>query len=169
MSRPCRGATRLVAIDGLGGAGKTTLAHHVAELSGGLVVHLDELSTWPEGPDLRRLLQEVVVPLQAGQDARYQAWDWTAMRLGAWRSVPASGVVIIEGSGSSALDIAEWLTFAVWVDCPQDIRLKRTLARDGPQVLGAWEHWSAWEAQYLVAHEPRKHADLIVTNDRPVT
>lgn len=169
MSKPCPGATRLIAIDGLGGAGKTTLAHHVVELSGGHLVHLDELGTWPEGPDITRLLREVIVPLEAGNAARYRAWDWTAMRLGAWRSIPAGGVVVIEGSGSTSLEVAESLTFTVWVDCPHDLRLERTLARDGQQVLGAWKHWTTWEAGYLATHEPRRRADLVVTTDQPVT
>lgn len=169
MSKPCQGATRLIAIDGLGGAGKTTLARRVAELTGGHVVHLDELGTWPDGPDIMRLLREVVVLLGAGAVASYRAWDWTAMQLGAWRSVPAGGVVLIEGSGSTSLEVAESLTFSVWVDCPEEIRLERTLARDGQQVRVAWKHWTTWEASYLATHQPRTRAELVVANDLPVT
>lgn len=169
MSKSCHGATRLIAIDGLGGAGKTTLAQRVTDLTEGQVVHLDELATWPDGPDITRLLREVVEPLGAGVDAMYRAWDWTAMRLGDWRSVPAGGVVLIEGSGSMSLEVAELLTFSVWVDCPEEIRHQRTLARDGEQVIGAWKHWTTWEAGYLAAHHPRSRADLVVANDLPVT
>ena len=162
LSKPCTGATRLVAIDGLGGAGKTTLAAEIAKRTGGHVVHLDEIATWPDGPDLVRLEREVVAPLTAGIDATYRVWDWASMQLGGWRSAPASGVVIIEGSGSTSLEVADALTFTIWVDCPEDVRLERTLARDGEQVRGAWTHWTEWEGRYLARQGPRHRVDLVV-------
>ena len=59
-------------------------------------------------------------------------------------------------------------TSSVWAECAYDIRLERTLARDGQEVTGAWEHWTAWEDQYLATHRPASRADLVVRTDRPV-
>lgn len=38
---PAQARSRLIAIDGWGGAGKTTLSERIVHLSGGHVVHLD--------------------------------------------------------------------------------------------------------------------------------
>lgn len=117
--------------------------------------------------DIGRLLREVVGPLHAGIDSRYQAWDWSAMRLGDWRWIPAGGVVVIEGSGSASLEVADSLNFIVWVECPDEVRLQRTLVRDGQQVMGAWDHWTAWEARYLAKQDPRSRADLVFLSSPP--
>lgn len=65
---------RLVAIDGPGGAGKSTFASLLAhELGGAPVVHTDDFATaenpinwWP------RLREQVIEPLATGGAARYQ-------------------------------------------------------------------------------------------------
>ena len=42
-------AVKVVAVDGPGGAGKTTLARHLAEALGGVpVVHTDDFAAWNE-------------------------------------------------------------------------------------------------------------------------
>ena len=74
--------TRVVAIDGQGGAGKTTLARAVAEALGDApVVHTDFAS--PEDPKdwWRRLLADVLCPLSQGRAGRYRPYDWVAGRL----------------------------------------------------------------------------------------
>ena len=77
-SRPPVGVvTRLIAIDGPGGAGKTTLAIRLAEELQAAVIHTDEFASsdnainwWPE------MLERALKLLAAGKAARYQPTAW---------------------------------------------------------------------------------------------
>src|SRR6476661_8671860 len=65
LARP--GGVRLVAVDGYGGAGKSTFAARLAAaLGGAAVVHTDDFATGASGVEWwPRLEREVIVPLSA--------------------------------------------------------------------------------------------------------
>jgi uridine kinase len=65
--------TRLVGIDGAGGAGKTTLA---ARLSDKIVSTDDFIEAPWEWYDFDRLRRDVIDPLKRGVPARYRRMDW---------------------------------------------------------------------------------------------
>jgi ATP/maltotriose-dependent transcriptional regulator MalT len=81
LQRP--GPVRLVAIDGPGGAGKSTLATQLsAAAEGAPVVHTDDFASadnpinwWP------RMLEQVIVPLTEGRPAHFQRYDWPTESL----------------------------------------------------------------------------------------
>src|SRR3954452_18237626 len=84
-ARPPAGVpSRVVAVDGPGGAGKSTLAAALAHALGGApVVPTDDFASWEVpvggGPRLR---DEVLRRLAAGEPVRYRAYDWSGRRLG---------------------------------------------------------------------------------------
>src|SRR5579859_161777 len=104
----------IVGIDGCGGAGKSRLATEVRAALAGRgrdisVVHMDDfylpsvlrnealaLDAIGSAFDWRRLRDEVLAPLTAGQPARYQRYDWPSDALAEWHDVP-HGLVIVEG------------------------------------------------------------------------
>lgn len=65
--------TRIVAIDGRGGAGKSTLAARLSELLGGApVVHTDDFASWDNPIDWwPELLAQVLEPLARGDAASF--------------------------------------------------------------------------------------------------
>ena len=77
---PRAGATRVVAVDGRSGAGKTSLAAALAGLLDAPVVSLEGLyGGWDgleHGIDL--LVSAVLRPLAAGQATRVPRYDWVA-------------------------------------------------------------------------------------------
>ncbi|WP_454229155.1 uridine kinase family protein [Propioniciclava flava] len=95
---PRCGATRVVAIDGLSGAGKTTLASLVAARLGAPVVHMDDLYPGWDGlaAGVAYLVDAVLRPLAVGEPARYRAWDWADERRG---SRPVLGAAADVGAG----------------------------------------------------------------------
>ena len=97
------GGVRLVAVDGYGGAGKSTFATRLAAaLGGAAVVHTDDFATGEPGVEWwPRLEREVIVPLSAGEAARYRRWDWEAKRLAGWHTVEPMPAVVIEGVSSA--------------------------------------------------------------------
>lgn len=164
------GAPRLVAIDGPGGAGKSTFASRLAgALDGAPIVHTDDFASaekpidwWP------RLLKQVIEPLAAGKSARYQRYDWATESLAGWIELEPVPVVIIEGVTAARKQWRHHLSFIIWIETPRPERLKRGLERDGAGALGDWEAWGAAEDTHY-SHDPtRRHADVIVDGTGPM-
>jgi uridine kinase len=160
--------TVLVAIDGRGGSGKSTIAAAVAAaLPSARVVHLDDFAS-PQ-VDRMRLLEQVIVPLKANRAARYQRYDWNAKALADWFDIPTGGVVIIEGVSTLHDVLYEHVDVRVWVDCSAQVGFERGLARDrtvyGVDTHDQWVHeWMPAEQTYVDAQHPQDRADYIIEN-----
>jgi uridine kinase len=175
--KPTCGSTRVVAIDGPAGSGKTTLAGEVAdELSqrGQVVVlhHMDDqyddwvgLDPQPSEDLARRVVTQVLAPLAEHRPARWQRYDWYAGRFDGWGTFDPPGVLVLEGCGSGARDYDPFTTLLVWVEAGRDERIRRGIARDGEQVLDHWLAWMDSEQAHFARHATRDRADLRVSTD----
>jgi uridine kinase len=161
-------STVIVAIDGFSGAGKSTLAGRLAaEVPGGVVVHTDDFSAWDNPFNWwPRLIEQVLRPLSTDDTARYQRHDWDDERLAEWHTVQPGGLVIIEGMSSSRQKFRPYLSLAVWVDAPRELRLERGIERDGEGMRAAWLGWMASEDEWAAKEDPRSHAELIISGIR---
>src|SRR6478609_2182864 len=158
------GGVRLVAVDGYGGAGKSTFATRLAAaLGGAAVVHTDDFATGEPGVEWwPRLEREVIVPLSAGATARYRRWDWEGKRLAEWHAVEPMPAVVIEGVSSARRAAADRLACAIWVDAPAELRLERGLERDGREARPSWDAWMAEEDAHFTRDGTRARCDLVV-------
>lgn len=171
------GDVTLVAIDGLGGAGKSTLAAQlIVSLQEAAIVALDDFyRPMPAaeraelGPqdgyeryfDWRRLRDHVLAPLTEGTPARYRRYEWATNSLAEWREVEPSGVVLIEGVYSTRPQLRPYYGATVYVHTPREDRIARMLDRDYEDV--SWvQHWMAVEDWYLENERPGEHVDLVV-------
>ena len=70
--------TRIVAIDGCGGAGKTTFATILAGVLGNCpTLHTDDFASWDHPLDwYPRVVEQVLEPLRHNQMAHLQKFDW---------------------------------------------------------------------------------------------
>jgi hypothetical protein len=161
---PQAGATRVVAIDGRSGAGKTSLAAALAERLRAPVVSLEDLyGGWDgleHGIDL--LVAAVLEPLAAGTAARVPRYDWVA---GAW-APPAvlepPDVLIVEGVGAGARRAAAFSSVLVWVEVPAPVRKQRALDRDGATFAPHWDQWAAQEDLMLARERTPDRADIVL-------
>jgi uridine kinase len=169
-----RGA-RLIAIDGHGGAGKSTLARSLAAVwPEAVVIEMDdfyrpvvERSEPPASHgadlDLERLVEQVLDPFHCGRAGRYQRYDWDEDRLTTWRDVPSDAVILLEGVYSTSQRVRGFLDYSIWVDCPYDVRLCRGVERDGERMRAVWvDQWMPAEDRYVLAERPDATADLVV-------
>ena len=158
------GPTRLVAVDGPGGSGKTTFAARLLASAGGAtIVRTDDFASadypinwWP------RMLEQIIEPLARGEQGHYQRYDWSTETLAEWRSVEPAPLVIIEGVSAGRAECAEHLSFIIWIDAPREVRLRRGIERDGPDALDDWKRWMAEEDEHFRRDPTRERADLIV-------
>jgi uridine kinase len=162
--RPSCGSVRLVAVDGPGGAGKSTFAARLAAaLAGATVVHTDDFAGWDNEFDwYPRLLSQVIEPLSRGIRGHFQRYDWVARELAEWHHVPVAPVVVIEGVGSARREFAAFLASAVWIQTPAPQRLARGLERDGTDMLSFWQQWIAGENDHFAADRTLERVDLVV-------
>jgi uridine kinase len=156
--------TVVVAIDGFGGAGKSTLAARIADELSVTVVHTDDFSSWDNPIDWwPRLLEQVLLPLSHNEVARYQRYDWDARELAEWIVVTPGGLVVLEGVTASRLAFRPYLSLTIWVDSPADLRLARGLQRDGAEMRGLWLAWMAAENEWAAHENPQARADLTIS------
>ena len=181
ISRVETSATRLVVVDGLGGAGKTVLSEALAEELGASVVQGDDFyrpsaerqasDTEPEAIgalfDWRRLELQVMAPLSRGEDARYRRYDWDSDRLGGWVSVPSRDTVVVEGVYLLRTELRRYAPVAIWVETPREVRLARGIERDGEAARSRWvDEWMPAEDAYVSAMRPDAAAMLVIDGQR---
>ncbi len=168
-SEPRCGTTRLVAIDGPSGAGKTVLARDLAAELAAPTVHMDDLYPGWDGlhDGTQRAHSWIVEPLQTGWPARYRRWDWAASAYAEWVQLPQAEVVILVGCGAGARPVGEATSVLCWVEAHEWVRYARAIARD-EGFAPFWERWAAQERELYAEDGTRERADLVIdtTHDR---
>lgn len=185
------GRSVIVAIDGRSGAGKSTLTDLVQPLTSASVIHLDDFYTiavpehhWLEHSvqerlqavfDWERLSRDALVPLRAGQSARWHAFDFASgltaagtygLRSEATEIGPAP-VILLEGSYSASPPLADLIDLAVLVQAAAAERRRRLEQRDGAAFQEGWHAiWGEVEDHYFSQVRPPGSFDLVVTNEQ---
>ena len=181
----------VVAIDGHGGAGKSTLAAAVAQATGAALVHTDDFFQQPATPaggraardhsrpaqaggpaagghsmaqyyDWRRIRAQAVQPLKAGRRATFRRFDWErGAGLDAAVTVAPAALIVLEGVFSAAPELSDLMDRSVLVDTPEQERLRRLRARVTPEE---WDpDWLIAEQAYFGAIRPPSSFDLVVS------
>ena len=162
---PRCGSTKVVAVDGPSGAGKTDFGALLAQrLPGAELLHMDDLyAGWDGLPravtDLNR---QVLAPLARGEPAAYRRWDWDRSSYAGWHRLPATELLIVEGVGSGANPGWQLESVLVWLEADRDERFRRGISRDGETYLPHWQQWAALEEALFAADGTRGRADLVI-------
>jgi uridine kinase len=166
----------IIAIDGGGGAGKSTLASRIAaEIPQTQTVHMDDFYrrkadlVTSDGDqnvnfDWERLRGDVLMPVRRGEVGEFHPLIWQEDRYAASPIVVTPrGLLVVEGVMSLRRELRPLYDRKIWLDCPRDVRLARGLGRDGEDARNLWEtRWLPAEERYFAAHAPRQAADFII-------
>lgn len=165
----------LIAIEGFGGSGKSTIASSLAEILGNaFVISIDDFivkeklaePSWDSGVfDRTRLERQVLAPITDNQPASHQKLIWQTNQLSEPVDVPDVDYLIIEGISSYHPDIERYYDYKIWIDTPIAIANKRGHARDGSNENAQyWELWSNNDLAYQQKYHPELAADFVIDN-----
>lgn len=180
----------LVAVDGVGGSGKSTVAARLAELveahprrRPATVLHVDDFfrpaaarhargrfspeGFWLDAYDYDALVSWALVPLRRGEPYRTHAFDRATG--GAVRpepvDAPADALVLVEGPFLHRDELVGHWDASLWLDVPFDVAARRMHARDGvgpDPDHGPMRRYLGAQRLYLAAAAPRERASLVL-------
>jgi hypothetical protein len=161
------GRPRVIAIDGRGGAGKTTLAERFRRaVPGSAVVHTDDVAWNHACFDWGGLLAEHVLrPVHRGEAVDFRPAAWREHgRPGSITVAAGAAVLWVEGTGILREELAPWLDAGVWMQGDLDEQERLLTARDGdsPEQREQVASWLAEEVPFLLREQPWTRATVVV-------
>ncbi|WP_299033901.1 hypothetical protein [uncultured Pseudokineococcus sp.] len=170
---PVERRPRVVAVDGRGGGGKSTLAaQRHAAVPRSAVVHTDDVAWHHSSFDWEGLLaRDVLEPLRRGEAVRYRPPGWRARGRPGALVVPAGlDLVLVEGVGAGRRELAHLLDAVVRVQSDAAEAERRAIARDvaagengdAEEATASWHEWLAQEIPFVAAQRTWERADVVV-------
>lgn len=184
----------VIGVDGLGGAGKSTLVNSLKlqlqnENYYSYVLHIDDF-IYPKHIryDLTKeewycyynvqwrydyLVKEILFPIKSGEinDKQIEIYnrdndEYFTQRV----NLVHGSVLILEGIFLQRKELKDYLDSIIYLDVPQEVRLSRVLARDG--YIGGLEdikrkyekRYFPAEEKYILEYSPFETADFVLKN-----
>jgi uridine kinase len=174
MGRTAVSGIRIIGVDGPQGSGKSTLAARISARIGAPLVQIDDFVSWVDLVGWwPRLEAQVLIPLLSGRDGHYQVRDWESDEFGTslagWKTVEWSPVVVLEGLTCTRAAVADRLAYRIWVEAPDEVRLRRGLERDGDTHRDLWLDSMITERQFFIDDGTRSRADLRVNGNSEIS
>ena len=161
---PACGTTKIVAVDGPSGAGKTDFAAGLSQVLRAPVLHFEDIYPGWDGLGVTPTLvaDDVLKRLAVDDIASVARWDWSQDRPGEDIRIRPVPVLILDGVGSGALPCRPYLSFLIWLEAPEEVRKERALTRDGETFAPHWDAWGAQERRLFASDGIRAAADVVV-------
>ena len=168
-----------VAIDGRCASGKSTLADALSERLGCAVFHTDDFFLRPEqrtperlatpggNVDRERLLDEVVLPLERGEETvAHRSYDCKTGTMTPPVETKVGPVAIVEGSYSCHPDLWDHYDLRVFLTVPTEEQMRRITAREGEAAAETFRtKWIPLEEEYFKAYRISERCDLCFSTD----
>lgn len=185
-----RDKTLVVGIDGLGGAGKSTVSETLRKMFRGdgisvTVLHIDDFihpksvryndkyAEWECYYNLQwrydYLINEVIMPLKRGSfSGKTELYDKDSdTYFLSETDIPVGSIVIVEGIFLQREELRGVFDYMIYIDIPEEIRLERVLERDGyiggkEQIKAKYENrYFPAERYYVKTCSPCDNADYV--------
>lgn len=157
----------IITIDGVAGAGKSTLARFLHDefqsKCSVFIVHMDFLyDGWknPFSPALSEKLTAIVQAHIHSLPSSISFYDWQNSAPGPISTIPAVQTLIIEGVGSGQRAIREFVDTKIWIDLETMMGLRRVLQRDGGEIEDQMLIFLEEQRRHFVEEGTRDAADF---------
>ena len=157
----------IITIDGVAGAGKTTLAHYMSneyqDRFSVNIVHMDDLyDGWsdPLGAALTTKLELIVQAHLEQQPFTTTRFDWEQSQAGASFTIGPTDLLILEGVGAGQRAIREFVETKIWIDLEPIVGLRRVLARDGNKIAAQMVEFLEEQRIHFMEEGTRDAADF---------
>lgn len=160
--------SRVTLIDGRSGAGKTSFAEALADSLERAMGERPQLLGMDElYPGWGGLAEGSAALADVLRRATYRRYDWARGAFAEAVELDPSRELVVEGCGSltaeSLAAAREWGEVrTVWIECPEELRRERALARDGDVFAPHWEEWAVQEREHFARARPIALAREIV-------
>ena len=172
-----QGRPAIIAVDGRGGSGKTTLTQAITvAVPGSQAFHLDDL-IWNEPLyDWDQLLVDTLTRLRKSGSLDLVPDKWREHgREGSIRVPAGSPLVVVEGTGAGLRAVSSLIDAHVWVQTGDDVAERRGISRDiaegvngdAEESVRFWHWWMAGERLFFAKDRPWERADIIISGDAP--
>lgn len=152
----------VIAIDGMCGAGKSTLGNLLSQIYDCNLFHMDDFFLRPEqrtperyaevggNVDYERFKEAVLDHLRDPNGLAYQRFDCSKRVLGEWHQVPYKRLNIVEGSYSQHPYFGDVYDLRFFCGIEPGEQLRRIEQRNGVEMLEIFKSkWIPMENQYL--------------------
>ena len=160
----------IITIDGPAGAGKTTLADHIARSFNSKistsVIHMDDIyNGWsnPFGKPFLEALRAITEAHFAGKACEIQKYDWYKGEYGPSITHSPTQLLVLEGVGSSTSHIREYVSASIWIDIKPEDGLQRVLMRDGTSIENEMQQWLKTQEAFFTLEQSAELADFALT------
>jgi Ni2+-binding GTPase involved in maturation of urease and hydrogenase len=161
----------LLAIDGPAGAGKTTLAAHLAAEysvhSTVRTIHMDDLyNGWDDalGQSLTDTLQAITVAYLAGNQFTIRIFNWHLMKFDREEVITPTDYLILEGVGAAQEIVRKAGATTYWLDIDAESGLQRVLARDGAHIEMEMRQWQIQQSIHFAKDQTRENCEFKLTS-----
>lgn len=175
------GQLLIIAVDGCGGAGKSSLCQALVReielwttpqllplddfyqpISTSQTLQLGEFEARQAYFDLQKFHDSILQPLTQGHSVCYTPYHWVDGASTSSVELKPSGVLIVDGVFSYSKLLRNLVHLSVFVDAPRNIRKKRLLAR--PQMDTQWvNHWQRIESWHHQYENTSKDAEFLLS------
>ncbi len=164
------GQTKIVVIDGPAGSGKTTLAKSLSELLENCpIIHMDEIyDGWENALSPKTfsdLSDWIIRPLLENKSIEFTKYDWHLEKRIQKVVISNPKVLIIEGVGSSSLEISEHACLKLWIEVNKEIGISRVLTRDGQHIQEQMKKWQTRESEFFIENNSKENSDVWIDGD----
>jgi len=161
----------IIAVDGYGGSGKSTLCKELTKLiPDSMTIQTDDFIKYPHAPndfehDWTAIENIVLKKLKTASEVTTATYDWNSLGPKA-ETQDVKHIVLIDGIGLLEEKYLHYYDVKIWIDCPYETALDRGKKRDkeeqGSDHDELWDTvWGPGSKLYFDRAHPDTKADIL--------